>query len=155
MTRLLKLSPRRYSFAFVLALVVALNASASGPADAQRYLSDVKALTTPSMEGRGDGTQGLTRAAQLIEHRFKSLGLEPAGSNSYRQPFTLVTGARLKGDNQFQLDERELELNQEFVPFSFSASGAASAPVVFVGYGASAGEFGYDDYDGIDVKDKI
>ena len=155
MTSLRKFVHRRYASAFVLALAVVLNAAASGPADAQRYLNDVKALTTPSMEGRGDGTQGLTRAAQLIEHRFKSLGLEPAGTNSYFQPFTLVTGARLKGDNQFQMDERELELNQEFVPFSFSASGAASAPVVFVGYGASAGEFGYDDYDGIDVKDKI
>ena len=155
MTSLQKFVHRRYASAFVLALAVVLNAAASGPTDAQRYLNDIKALTTPSMEGRGDGTQGLTRAAQLIEHRFKSLGLEPAGTNSYRQPFTLVTGARLKGDNQFQMDERELELNQEFVPFSFSGSGAVSAPVVFVGYGASASELGYDDYDGIDVKDKI
>src|SRR5215813_10981600 len=155
MTRLLKLSPRRYSFAFVLALVVTVNATSSGPADAQRYLNDIKALTTPAMEGRGDGTQGLTRAAHLIQHRFKSLGLEPAGTNSYFQPFTLVTGARLKDDNHFQVDSTELKLNQEFVPFSFSASGDANAPVVFAGYGASAREFSYDDYDGIDVKDKI
>ena len=155
MTSLLKFSRRRYAFTFVLALVIALNAAASGPADAQRYLNDVKALTTPSMEGRGDGTQGLTRAAHLIEHRFKSLGLEPAGTNSYFQPFTLVTGARLKDDNHFQVDSTELKLNQEFVPFSFSASGVASAPVVFASYGASASEFSYDDYDGIDVKDKI
>jgi peptidase M28-like protein/PDZ domain-containing protein len=30
-----------------------------------------------------------------------------------------------------------------------------NAPAVFVGYGASADEFGYDDYAGIDVKDKV
>src|SRR5215472_1780559 len=155
MTSLRKFVHRRYAFAFVLALAVVLNAAASGPTDAQRYLNDVKALTTPSMEGRGDGTQGLTRAAQLIEHRFKSLGLEPAGTNSYFQPFTLVTGARLKDDNHFQVDNAELKLNQEFVPFSFSASGVANAPVVFAGYGASARESSYDDYDSIDVKDKI
>ena len=155
MTRLLKLSPRRYSFVLVLALVVTVNATSSGPADAQRYLNDIKALTTPAMEGRGDGTKGLGRAAHLIEHRFKSLGLEPAGTNSYFQPFTLVTGARLKDDNHFQIDQTELKLNQDFVPFSFSASGVAGAPVVFVGYGTSASEFSYDDYDGIDVKDKI
>jgi hypothetical protein len=30
-----------------------------------------------------------------------------------------------------------------------------TGPVVFVGYGASAGEFQYDDYAGVDVKDKV
>jgi len=41
------------------------------------------------------------------------------------------------------------------VPFSFSSSGQAAAPVVFAGYGATAGEFGYDDYAGLDVQGKI
>lgn len=107
------------------------------------------------MEGRGDGTKGLTRAAHLIEERFRKLGLEPAGTQSYFQPFTVITGARLKGDNHLVAEETELKLDRDYVPFSFSASGSVSAPVVFAGYGASASEFGYDDYDGIDVKDKI
>jgi hypothetical protein len=49
----------------------------------------------------------------------------------------------------------ELKLNDDFVPFSFSSSGEVSGPVVFAGYGATAPEFGYDDYAHIDVKDKI
>ncbi len=128
-------------------------------ADPHRYLDDIKALTTPAMEGRGDGSKGLTRAAHLIEKRFKSLGLEPAGTNSYFQPFTVITGARLKGKNAFAVltgeQKRELKPKQDFVPFSFSASGSARGPLVFVGYGISADEFHYDDYAGIDVKDKI
>src|SRR5882724_1117395 len=127
--------------------------------EAQHYLDDIKALTAPAMEGRGDGTKGLTLAAHLIEQRYKSLGLKPAGKDSYFQPFTLVTGARLKADNHFQIEagaaKSALTLNQDFVPFSFSSSGLASAPVVFAGYGASATEFAYDDYDKLDVKDKI
>jgi hypothetical protein len=75
------------------------------------------------------------------------------------QPFTVVTGARLKADNLLHVENGQartaLKLNQDFVPFSFSSSGAASGPVVFAGYGASAGEFGYDDYADLDVKDKI
>jgi hypothetical protein len=67
----------------------------------------------------------------------------------------VITGARLKGDNHLVAEETELKLDRDYVPFSFSASGSVSAPVVFAGYGASASEFGYDDYDGIDVKDKI
>lgn len=146
---------RRTSVYYALLLLLAANASASGPEEAQRYLNDIKALTTPSMEGRGDGTKGLTRAAHLIEHRFKSLGLEPAGTQSYFQPFTLITGAKLTGNNHVQAGKTELKLNQDYVPFSFSSSGAANAPLVFAGYGATATEFRYDDYDGVEVKDKI
>ena len=43
----------------------------------------------------------------------------------------------------------------DFVPFSFSSSGSVESPLVFAGYGATADEFHYDDYAGIDVKDKI
>jgi hypothetical protein len=131
----------------------------SDQASSQRYLEDVKALSAPEMEGRGAGTKGIERAAHLIEQRYKSLGLQPAGTNGYFQPFTLITGAELKDKNDLHVQQgtakTELKLNQDFVPFSFSTSGSVSGPVVFAGYGASAPEFGYDDYAGIDVKDKI
>jgi hypothetical protein len=111
------------------------------------------------MEGRGAGTKGLTRAEHLIEKRYKELGLQPAGVSGYLQPFTVVTGARLKSDNRFLVESggsrHNLKINQDFVPFSFSASGETTAPLVFAGYGATADEFHYDDYAGLDVKDKI
>jgi hypothetical protein len=133
--------------------------AAEPSADAQRYVNDVRALTEPNMEGRGDGTKGLTRAQHLLEQRYKSLGLLPAGSNGYLQPFTVITGAKLKGKNHVEVGtgaaKKELKVNQDFVPFSFSGSGTATAPVVFAGYGATAEEFQYDDYAGLDVKDKI
>jgi hypothetical protein len=152
------------SLAILFALLAFTCLSLAAPpaipaADPHRYLDDIKALTTPAMEGRGAGSKGLTRAEHLIEKRYKSLGLEPAGTNSYLQPFTLITGAHLKGKNNLAVltfdQKRELKAKQDFVPFSFSASGSARAPMVFAGYGVSADEFQYDDYAGIDVKDKI
>jgi hypothetical protein len=146
------------------ALSIALSAQTAPPsiaaADPNRYLADVKSLTAPSMEGRGDGTKGLVRASHMLEKRYKDLGLKPAGTQSYFQPFTVITGAKLKSaHNHFTTQEasqkHDLKLNQYFVPFSFSSSGSANAPVVFVGYGATAEEFGYDDYSGVEVKDKI
>ena len=153
----------RALFAFALSALVTLQALAApqsiGAADPSRYLDDIKSLTAPSMEGRGDDTKGLARAAHLLEKRYHELGLKPAGTNSYFQPFTVITGAQLRADNRFSVQEGDrkqgLKLNQDFVPFSFSSSGAVSAPVVFAGFGASADEFGYDDYAGVDVKDKI
>jgi len=152
--------PARLASILLAATVVAADTAPSVPAsDAHRFLEDIKSLTAPAMEGRGDGSKGLTRAARLLEQRYKSLGLQPAGTNGYLQPFRLITGAKLKGKNDLvaQSGSRKsaLKLNQDFVPFSFSASGSVAGRLVFVGYGASASEFGYDDYAGIDVQDKI
>lgn len=130
----------------------------------QRYLNEIKVLSSPEMEGRGDGTKGLTRAAHMIEDHYRELGLEPAGTVGYFQPFSLITGAKISGENHFDIDYRPghfmtlrsaLALNEDYVPFSFSDSGSATGQMVFAGYGASASEFGYDDYAGVDVKDKI
>lgn len=146
----------------VLLLAAAVFLAASIPvqqADPARYLNDIKSLASPEMEGRAAGTKGLTRAEHLIEKRYKELGLQPAGANGYAQPFTVVTGARLKSDNHFVVEsagsKNDLKIYQDFVPFSFSASGQVAAPLVFAGYGATADEFHYDDYASLDVKDKI
>ena len=148
--------------ALLIFAAAVLLAAASAPvqqADPTRYLNDIKTLAAPDMEGRGAGTKGLTRAEHLIEKRYKELGLQPAGVNGYAQPFPVVTGARLKSDNHFAAQtgdaKNDLKIDQDFVPFSFSASGQVAAPLVFAGYGATADEFHYDDYAGLDVKDKV
>jgi hypothetical protein len=145
--------------ALALSIVLVAAPPSIPPADPHRYLDDIKSLTTPAMEGRGAGTKGLTRAEHWIEKRYKSLGLEPAGMNSYLQPFTVITGAQLKGENKFAVltggRKVELKAKQDFVPFSFSASASVHGALVFAGYGISADEFHYDDYANLDVKDKV
>jgi len=164
----MKRSPRSLSakwsrlllYLLLSALLLAAGGSDSvGTADSTRYLNDVKALAAPDMEGRGPGTQGLVRASRYIERRYKSLGLQPAGSSGYLQPFTVTTGARLKADNTLVVSDgakkQLLAINQDFEPISFSSSGSFAGPLVFAGYGITADEFHYDDYAGLDVKDKI
>ncbi|HEV7967527.1 MAG TPA: M28 family peptidase [Candidatus Acidoferrales bacterium] len=145
--------------ALVLAFISVRVSADSDSADPKRYLNDVKALSVPAMEGRGAGTKGIERAASLIEERYRSLGIQPAGVKSYFQPFTVITGAKLKDGNRLEVEsgksKQGLKLDQDFVPFSFSASGEVTGPVAFAGYGVTAPEFGYDDYAHLDVKDKI
>jgi hypothetical protein len=149
----------RFLLTFAAALLLVAASTPFQPADPTRYLNDIKTLAAPDMEGRGAGTKGLTRAEHLIEKRYKELGLQPAGVNGYAQPFSVITGAQLKSDNHLIVEsagaKTNLKINQDFVPFSFSASGQVAGPVVFAGYGATADEFHYDDYAGLDVKDKI
>jgi aminopeptidase YwaD len=150
---------RKTQLIFAFALLATGIAAAADSADPTRYLQDIKALSSPSMEGRGAGTQGILRAMHLIEDRYRSLGLQPAGTNSYLQPFTVITGAQLKDGNRLEVQNgaarKDLKLNQDFVPYSFSSSAEVSGHVVFAGYGATAPEFNYDDYTHLDVKDKI
>jgi Peptidase family M28/PDZ domain/PA domain len=151
--------PQRFSISIVALALLAASSTTTPQADQTRYLADVKALASPEMEGRGDGSKGLTRAEHLIEKRYKELHLDPAGVNGYSQPFSVITGARLKNDNRCSVEEggskKDLKVEQDFVPFSFSSSEKLDAPLVFAGYGATADEFHYDDYAGLDVKDKI
>jgi aminopeptidase YwaD len=150
---------RKRGVFLVFGLLAASAVAAADSADPKRYLDDIKALTTTEMAGRGDGDPGLTLAANMIEQRYRSLGLKPAGTNSYLQPFTVITGAKLKENNRLEIvngsEKKDLKVNQDFIPFSFSSSGEISGPLVFAGYGASATEFGYDDFAHLDVKDKI
>ena len=152
--------PRWLALPIALVLLAATPAPlAVGTADSVRFLDDIKALTVPAMEGRGDGTKGLALATHLIEQRYKSLGLEPAGSNGYLQPFSVITGANIVKAVPIRVHgvdgAKDLVLNRDYIPFSFSASGKIQGNAVFVGYGVTAEEFGYDDYATADAKGKV
>src|SRR5262249_16703095 len=51
--------------------------------------------------------------------------------------------------------ELTLKLNEDFQVLGLSASGKASAPLVFAGYGITTDKGEYDDYKGLDVAGKI
>jgi hypothetical protein len=151
--------PKAFLALLAVALLTVAATAPIGQADPTRYLDDIKALSAPAMEGRGAGTKGLARAEALIVKRYKELKIPPSGSQGYLQPFTLITGARLKSDNRLVVTNggirTDLKTNQDFVPFSFSSSEQAVGSVVFAGYGVTADEYQYDDYANLDVKDKI
>ncbi len=159
-----RVTSRWISLRLVLAVCVLAAPSLAvklSQADAQSYLEHVKFLASDALEGRGAGTPGLDLAADYIAKQFKAAGLEPAGDNgSFFQAFTVITGARMGGDNHFVTrggaqGEHGLKAGEDYIPLNFSSDAAASGPLVFAGYGVSASEFDYDDYTHFDVKDKI
>ncbi len=143
-----------------LLLLVTLSAALWGQASPERYAKDVTTLAAPDMQGRGAGTKGLERARDYIQKRFAALKLEPAGEKGYLQPFSVTTGAKLRGHNKLEVvnagKKQPLALEKDYIPFSFSATSEVTGPIVFAGYGVSAAaDHGYDDYMHFDVKDKI
>ncbi|MCU0247367.1 MAG: M20/M25/M40 family metallo-hydrolase, partial [Bryobacter sp.] len=96
------------------------------------------------------------KAAKYIAGRFDALKLKPpAGLKNYLQPFEVTMNARLGPNNSLQVNGTLIKLDDDFRPFNFSSSGSVSGPVVFAGFGITAPEYHYDDYAGLDVKDKV
>ncbi len=137
-----------------------LRAAEPADIDADRYIEAIKYLSSSEMRGRGSGSPELDEAAAYIADQFESLGLTPPdGSKTAYQDFNITIDAELGSGNKFLVEsggkEDELELFREFTPIVSSARGKAKGNLEFAGYGISAPEYGYDDYAGIDVRDKI
>jgi hypothetical protein len=124
-----------------------------------RYLADDK------LQGRKPGSPGFELAAQYVEKQFKSLGFQPgvttSSGKSFRQAVPLRRAqVREEGSTMtFSQGGKDqvLTYGKNFIlsPNFGLATSEVSAPVVFVGFGVSAPELGYDDYKDIDVRGKI
>lgn len=135
-------------------------AASEGRFSAQEFLEPIKFLASDQLKGRGDGTPELDRAANYIAGRFRKFGLKPAGDNgTYLQHFGLIVSARLGRHNAASYKRGEaslsLRLQQDYVPLSFSAKSAIEDSLVFAGYGITASEYHYDDYQGLDATGRI
>ncbi len=119
-------------------------------------LRHIQVLASDSLEGRRTGELGCAKAANYLETQFKKIGLLPAGVNgTYRQPFEVVAASELGEKNFVKISGQELKIQNQWMPLSYTKAGEAEGKLVFAGFGISASDFGYDDYAGLDVKDKI
>ena len=63
-------------------------AAAAARVDRARLMADVEWLSDPAREGRRTSTPGAVAARRWIADRYASMGLAPAGSAGYLQPFS-------------------------------------------------------------------
>jgi len=127
---------------------------------AEEIISHIRYLASDELGGRMSGTAGADKAAEYISSQFKKAGLKPLGDdNTYFQKFSFTKDIKLGEQNKLEFEiyksKTELELGHDFYTLSLSSSGEFSGEVVFAGYGISAPELEYDDYEGTYVKDKI
>ena len=152
----------------VLFSTVSMDAQ-DGPVDAamasirpEAIRADMRFLSDDLLEGRGTATRGFDIAAKFMATQFEGMGLQPAGDNgTYFQnvPLRLLKADPAKSALVLRRGDKEEDLvfGKDYLPGvdPVRAERSIEAPVVFVGYGVTAPEQGYDDYKGIDAKGRI
>lgn len=126
----------------------------------EELMQHVKYLSSDALEGRKSGTKGNELAAEYIAKQFASSGLRPFGDeNSFFQKFKFISNLRVGKKNTLivKLEDKEIAFKPEvdFIPMNFSEDTMVTASLVFAGYGIIADTLNYNDYEGIDVKNKI
>ena len=134
----------------------------AGVADPARLSATVKVLASDAFQGRAPGTVGETRTVDYLIERFKALHLEPGGpGGTWTQSVPLVrTQVAAAPELTVQGLGAPLRWGQQQEAYVSTVRPVdrvliASAPLVFVGYGVSAPERGWDDFKGVDLRGKV
>jgi hypothetical protein len=127
-------------------------------------LSHVTELASEKYQGRLTGTAGFNRAAQWTADLFKQWKIKPLGDNGtyfqeFPNPYTLVLGSgevtlRIPAGRSDTI-RKSYKYEEDYFPGSTSDAASTTANVLYVGYGITAPELNYDDYNGMNVKGKI
>ena len=145
--------------------LAAVFAGAANDVSGERMREHVKYLSSDKLEGRGVGTRGEKLATEYIAEQFRAAGAKPAGDNgtyfqrvpmigAATEPSASLSAALSTGPRNHPVSFRWLddfvgvtELQQTAVQFD--------AEAIFVGHGIVAPEFQWDDFKGVDVKDRV
>jgi Zn-dependent M28 family amino/carboxypeptidase/photosystem II stability/assembly factor-like uncharacterized protein len=122
-------------------------------------LDHIKTLASDAFEGRAPGTAGEERTVAYLTETFRKLGLAPGnpdGTYVQRVPFVGYT-ARPTGSFEVKGASSEFAMPAEGLAVSHRVAPEVKvdgSDVVFVGYGAVAPEYDWDDFKGVDVRGK-
>jgi Zn-dependent M28 family amino/carboxypeptidase len=140
--------------------MVACTAQAAEHFDGKTWWDTVKEISDDKYEGRDTGSKGEHQAQEFIVGKLKALGVQPAGSKGYFQSVKLRT---------VEIDEPHCTLalvrdgqvhaltlgEQAYFSTRYPLAPKVDAPLVFVGYGLNIPEKNYNDFAGLDLKNKV
>ncbi len=124
------------------------------------YERHVAKLASDEFEGRKPGQAGERKTIDYLVSEFKRIGLAPGNHGSYLQEVPMVE-ITANTDTSLSIKSaqgsRILKYRDDMVIWTKRVVPSVSivdSPLVFVGYGVVAPEYGWNDYAGIDMKGK-
>ena len=146
---------------FLIPVLMLLCVCAWAQDDEQLLRSWIQTIASDEMGGRKPMTEYETRTVNYLAKELEQMGLEPAFDGSWFQPFQLIAvTARPEGNRITVRGKKKAQLKypEDLVVWTARATDQIDLPkaeFVFCGFGIHAPEYGWDDYEGIDVKGKI
>jgi Zn-dependent M28 family amino/carboxypeptidase len=127
---------------------------------ADDLLPDVLTLSSDEFEGRAPSSPGELKTIEFLKGEFEELGLEPGNGDSYFQEVPLVRitadpGARMVVSGRGA--RSSFDYGDDLIAWTKRVTQRAAvegSELVFVGYGIVAPEYGWDDYEDLDVTGK-
>ena len=134
--------------------------------DETEFMRHVKILASDEFEGRAPSTPGGEKTVSYLEKSFADVGLKPAfvspsGTPTYRQAVQLteltVTNSPALTLTHSDATSAVLPYKEQSIVFTSrqdKTSKLENSQLVFVGYGVVAPEYGWNDYQGVDMTGK-
>lgn len=131
--------------------------------ESRRLMAYVEELCSEKYAGRLCGTEEYKLCAEWVISLLKEWGVGPGGDNgtyyqNFPNPYTVVLpGCEVSLDLEVNdaVIKKYYSFDDQFIPGATSGSGEVTAEVIYVGYGITAPELGFDEYAGLDVSGKI
>ena len=122
----------------------------------------IERLASDEFQGRAPGTPGGQAASQYIADEMKAAGLEPMGKNGTYFQSVELTAQTVLPSSTLSISNGEEDIfdgnsteNAVFWTKRLDETvDVKDSEIVFVGYGVTAPEYGWDDYAGLDVAGK-
>ncbi|MDX1577334.1 MAG: M28 family metallopeptidase [Gemmatimonadota bacterium] len=157
--------PRTAALAWALALGgcagdEGLPVDAMSRIDTEGLAAHTRTLASDEFEGRAPATRGEERTIEYLRASFEEMGLEPGADGDWYQEVPLVS---ITADSDMELvveggdGTLELAYADDFMAWTkrvIDRSGLDESELVFAGYGIVAPEYGWNDYEGLDVRGK-
>ncbi len=125
----------------------------------ENLMDTIRTLSSDEYEGRSPGTPGEERTVAYVTKEFERLGLKPGNpAGGFEQKVPLVA-ATAEYNAEFTTKGRRQQLTpgKDIVAFTnrlVPKVDLKNSPIIFVGYGVDAPEYGWDDYKGVNVRGK-
>ncbi len=127
---------------------------------AEDLAADTKILSSDEYEGRSPASPGEEKTIGFLSEEFQKVGLKPGNGGSFQQEVPMVV---ITADPAARLDVTDAKqslsfvYDEDFVAATLRVVGesaVADSEMVFAGYGIVAPEYGWNDYEGIDIRGK-
>ena len=117
-------------------------------------------LSSDLLEGRAPASRGGRLTSEYIASQLRAFGLRPGVDTSYLQPVPIDVVTADRATLRVAASDKAtatLRFPEDVVVWAGSsvASSAARGELVFVGYGANAPEYQWNDFKDVDVKGKV